>query len=89
MPRKSSPYDAYCDSTGSSYKGKCHDPALWVVFWAAPESDESKTNYACAYHLHKLLVELASKAEFSREMFRVLPLDMVMEWDSRQKTETD
>ncbi|MFI1166591.1 hypothetical protein ACH4UM_24045 [Streptomyces sp. NPDC020801] len=84
MPRKPSPHGLYCEGTRSSYKAPCNDPALWVVYWGDPKADEVKTNYACAYHLHKLLVELTPKAEFSREMFRVLPLDMIAEWNARQ-----
>jgi hypothetical protein len=85
MPRKLSPHGLYCDSSRSRYKGKCSDPALWVVYWGDPAADEVKTNYACAYHLHKLLVELTSKAEFSREMFRVLPAQMVVDWAAKQE----
>lgn len=83
--RTASPHGAYCDSTRSSYKGPCNDPALWVVYWVDAEAGEVETNYACAYHLHKLLVELTPKAEFSREMFRVLPLDKLAEWMEEQE----
>ena len=85
MPRKPATHGLYCGSTRSSYKGKCNDPALWVVYWGDPETDETKTDYACAYHLHKLLVGLTPKAEFSREMFRVLPLDKLSEWMKQQE----
>jgi hypothetical protein len=84
MSRKPSPHGLYCDSTRSRHGGNCNDPALWVVYWGNPEADEVETNYACAYHLHKLLVELTPKAEFSREMFRVLPLDMLADWMRKQ-----
>lgn len=87
MSRKSSAHGLYCDSTRSRHGGNCNDPALWVVYWGDPEVDEIKTNYACAYHLHKLLVELTPKAEFSREMFRVLPLDAIADWKASQETE--
>lgn len=85
MPRKPSAHGLYCDSTRSRYKGQCSDPALWVVYWGNTEADKVETNYACAYHLHKLLLELTPKAEFCRDMFRVLPLDMLADWIRHQE----
>lgn len=86
MPRKPSPHGLYCDSTRSRYPGPCSDPALWVVHWGDPEANEVRTNYACAYHLHKLLLDLSPKAEFCRDMFRVLPVDMVADWIAKQQS---
>ncbi|MFI5687882.1 hypothetical protein [Streptomyces sp. NPDC051636] len=85
MPRKPSPHGLYCEGARSRHKAPCNDPAIWVVYWGDPEADEVKTNYACAYHLHQLLTELKQKAEFSREMFRVLPLDKLAEWMKQQE----
>lgn len=87
MPRKPSPHGLYCDGNRTRYAGRCSDPALWAVYWGDLEADEVKTNYACAYHLHQILAELKPKAEFCREMFRVLPLDMIAEWDAQRTAE--
>ncbi|MEV8063979.1 hypothetical protein AB0P37_48245 [Streptomyces antimycoticus] len=84
MPRKQRRHGLYCDSTHSSFTGKCHDAARWVVYWADEETQTLQTSYACAHHLHKLLTELSPKAEFSREMFRVIPLDKLADWRAQQ-----
>ncbi|MDN3059376.1 hypothetical protein PH213_33550 [Streptomyces sp. SRF1] len=85
MPRKQSRHGLYCDSTRSRFEGKCNDAARWVVYWADEGTHTLMTNYACAHHLHKLLVELIPKAEFSREMFRVIPLDELADWLGQQQ----
>ncbi|WP_438453146.1 hypothetical protein [Streptomyces asiaticus] len=85
MSRKQSRYGLYCHSTHSRFEGKCNAPARWVVHWADEETRTLMTNYACAHHLHKLLVGLTPKAEFSREMFRVIPLDELADWLGRQQ----
>lgn len=88
MPRKPSPHGLYCGGTRTRGHGSCNDPALWVIYWGDLKADEVKTNYACAYHLHQILAELKPKAEFCRDMFRVLPLDMIAEWQKQQDETT-
>lgn len=88
MSVKAGPHGAYCDGTRTRVAAPCNDPALWVIYWGDLEADEVKMNYACAYHLHQILAELKPKAEFCRDMFRVLPLDMVAEWQKQQDETT-
>ncbi|MFI0966976.1 hypothetical protein ACH4S8_37180 [Streptomyces sp. NPDC021080] len=59
----------------SSTKGQrpCYDPAVWVVFYADKETCETKHANACGGHLNRLCDDLTPQAEYSREMFRVLP----------------
>ncbi|MEU4898573.1 hypothetical protein AB0B12_39320 [Streptomyces sp. NPDC044780] len=89
MPRKKSRHGLYCDSAHSRFEGKCHEAARWVVYWVDENTQTLQTNHACAHHLHKLLVELSPKAEFSREMFRVIPLDALIDWLAHRRRGSD
>jgi hypothetical protein len=51
---------------------------VWLVFYTCDETGETKHVSACGSHLGKLLSELTPEAEYSREMFRVLPWTAVM-----------
>lgn len=63
-----------CQSTYTrGYELPCSYPAEWLIFWSHAETGELGKGFACAQHLHKLLIKLVPDAEYSREMFRVLP----------------
>lgn len=87
MPRKPNPHGLYCNGTRTTHQGPCNAPALWIIYWGDLKADKVRTDYACAYHLHQILTDLKPKAEFCQDMFRVLPVDMVMDWNARQKVE--
>ncbi|MFF4482954.1 hypothetical protein ACFY1A_38935 [Streptomyces sp. NPDC001520] len=59
------------------------------MYWADKETQTAQTNHACAHHLDKLLIELSPKAEFSREMFRVIPLDKLADWLAQRHKGSD
>ncbi|MET7363189.1 hypothetical protein ABZS76_32795 [Streptomyces sp. NPDC005562] len=56
----------------------CGDPAVWLVFFMRKETGEKENRNACGAHLNRLLDTLSPLAEFSREMFRVIPWEAVM-----------
>lgn len=79
LPRKNPPAPGeYCSTTTTRYPGPCGSPAVWLVFYACDKTGEAKNANACGSHLGKLLAELTPEAEYSREMFRVLPWDVAI-----------
>lgn len=76
---------AYCNATTSRYRSQCNDPAVWLVFFVDKATGDPKHQNACGGHLNRLLADLTPLAEYSREMFRVLPWVLVM----KQKREED
>lgn len=88
MPRKNPPAPGkYCDATRTRYPAPCNDPAVWIVFYAHKRTGEKKQKNACGGHLNKLLADLVPEAEYSREMFRVIPWATALaEYDKRTTT---
>ncbi|MGW1436780.1 hypothetical protein ACWD7M_16215 [Streptomyces griseus] len=68
----------YCDAITSTGGYPCSDPAVFLVFYAAEKTGKEKRESACGAHLGKLVQMRTPVAEFSREMFRVIPWETVM-----------
>ncbi len=68
----------YCDVPYTTGGYQCHDPAVWLVFYADRETDETKHDNACGAHLNRLLALRRSQVEYSREQFRVLAWEDVV-----------
>lgn len=84
--RKNPPdHGMFCRSSRTRYSGPCYDVADWVIYAADKETGELITDFACPVHLHKVLAKLTPTAGFSREMFRVIPAQMVADWASKHE----
>ncbi|MFE0136108.1 hypothetical protein ACFWY6_31755 [Streptomyces sp. NPDC059037] len=51
----------------------CRDPAVWLMFFVGKETGKKENRNACGAHVNRLLNVLTPRAEYSREMFRVIP----------------
>jgi hypothetical protein len=77
---------ALCSATLTTQPYPCSDPAVWLVFFTDKQTGEKENRNACGAHLNRLLDVLRPQAEYSREMFRVLPWEDVM---AAQKAQPD
>lgn len=79
MPRKNPPAPGeFCDATRTRYPGPCSDPAVFIVWWHDKDTGEQHRDNACGAHLGKLVTMRQDQAEFSREMFRVVPWEVAI-----------
>lgn len=77
----------HCDATRTRSPGQCYDSAVFIVWWQDKNTGEEHRENACGAHLGKLITMRQDRAEFSREMFRVVPWSVAIA-ETQKKSES-